>query len=124
MKFVTDWTGDFLNHSIAAFITDRTVHGHGRLAALRPPACLQTNRKRPARPCLAGLGQPVRRYRRQVGRVAGAWLNRGGAKTFDPWGIAPDIILATLGDLPAFLARENGGHDRTETAPPPSGVRA
>jgi 2-haloacid dehalogenase len=53
-----------------------------------------------------------------------AWLNRGGAKTFDPWGIVPDTTLATLGDLAAFLARDSGGHDRAETVPPQDGFRA
>ncbi|MBV9997730.1 MAG: haloacid dehalogenase type II [Verrucomicrobia bacterium] len=42
-----------------------------------------------------------------------AWLNRGGTKIFDPWGMAPDVTLATLGELAAFLAHENGRHVQT-----------
>ena len=32
-----------------------------------------------------------------------AWLNRGGARTFDPWGITPDTTLTTLGEPAAFV---------------------
>ena len=40
-----------------------------------------------------------------------AWLNRGGTKTFDPWGIIPDATLTTLGDLARFFSCESGGRD-------------
>jgi 2-haloacid dehalogenase len=33
-----------------------------------------------------------------------AWVRRPAAQPFDPWGVAPDLTLGGLGDLPATLA--------------------
>jgi 2-haloacid dehalogenase len=32
-----------------------------------------------------------------------AWVRRSGAQPFDPWGVSPDLTLASLDELPAAL---------------------